>query len=235
MGEKYTYLWVDFFCIVFPFLFSFHPKLQFVKKWPFFWLPCILTASLFLIWDMLFTHWAIWNFNPRYILGIHFINLPLEELLFFICIPYACVFSYYCFTVLIPYKIYDRIVLAINGILMISLLVIACSFIFKLYTSVTFIFLALTLFITQKYKPEILSHFFMAYLFILIPFLLSNGVLTGSFIGRDVVRYHDAHNLGIRILTIPVEDCFYGMLLILLNVLGFEYLRTKERSRKKEV
>ena len=70
-----------------------------------------------------------------------------------------------------------------------------------------------------------LKMFYRAYGILLIPFLITNGLLTGSFIEDQVVWYNDNYNLGIRILTIPVEDVFYGMLLILLNIIIYEKLR----------
>lgn len=76
-------------------------------------------------------------------------------------------------------------------------------------------------------KSQWLGRFYGVYLVLLIPFMIVNGVLTGSGLQEPVVIYNDAQNLGSRILTIPVEDVFYGMLLILLNVLLFEKFKSK--------
>ncbi|MES2477571.1 MAG: lycopene cyclase domain-containing protein [Bacteroidota bacterium] len=222
MAEKYTYLLVDFFCIIFPFLFSFHPQLQFFKNWRAFIWPCLLTAAFFLIWDGIFTHIGVWSFNPHYVMGIYFWDMPIEEFLFFICIPYACVFSYHCFKVLFKFQRYQTFARVFYAVTATVLMIIALLHLTQLYTSVTFILCAVFLFYLVYKNEAILSTFFFCFLFILVPFILSNGVLTGSFFGRIVVQYNDAHNLGIRILTIPVEDTFYGMLMLMLNVWGYE-------------
>jgi lycopene cyclase domain-containing protein len=225
MAPKYTYLLVDFFCIIFPFIFSFHPRLQFYRNWRSFLIPCLLTGTFFLIWDGIFTDIGIWSFNPDYVIGIYFFKMPIEEFLFFLCIPYACVFSYHCFTILWPFSGNARLIRGFYALLASALMITGILYLDRLYTSVTFILCSSFLVYLLLSKADFLPVFFLTFLFILVPFVLSNGVLTGSFFGRTVVRYNDAHNLGIRILTIPFEDVFYGMLLLLLNVYGYERRR----------
>ena len=69
-----------------------------------------------------------------------------------------------------------------------------------------------------------MGRFYLAYLVSLIPFYIVNGILTGI----PVVIYNDLQNSGIRIGTIPFEDHFYSLAMILMNVLFFEYFRTKQ-------
>ena len=69
MPDHYTYLAVDFFCIIFPFLFSFIPRFNFIREWRYFMLPCLLTGLFFIVWDILFTYLGVWGFNPSYGLG----------------------------------------------------------------------------------------------------------------------------------------------------------------------
>ena len=54
-----------------------------------------------------------------------------------------------------------------------------------------------------------------------------NGILTGSGIEDAVVRYNDAEIIGLRLLTIPIEDLFYGFELFLLNVFFYQAFETK--------
>jgi len=225
--EKYTYLLVDFFCISIPFIFSFHPKLKFIKQWRHFVVPCLATASFFLIWDILFTCHGVWSFNSKKVIGIYFFNLPVEELLFFICIPYACLFTYHAISLFVKIKSYTKPTSIFSIFLILCLVLTAVLHIKQLYTSVTFFLLAIMFIFILFKKVNWLTHFYFSFLLILIPFFISNGVLTGSWIDAPVVIYNDRYNLGIRLLTIPLEDIFYGMLLFLMNVNGFEFSKRK--------
>ncbi len=95
------------------------------------------------------------------------------------------------------------------------------------YTCYTFAVLAILLFTTQfVLKASWLSKFYITYLLLLLPFLIVNGLLTGTGLENPVVWYNPAHIIGVHILTIPVEDVFYGMNLILLNVMIYTGLST---------
>lgn len=62
----------------------------------------------------------------------------------------------------------------------------------------------------------------ITYLVILPFFFASNGLLTGSLLDAPIVWYNNEHNLRLRLTTIPIEDVFYGLLLILLNLALYE-------------
>ena len=122
MPEQYTYLLVDLLCIVFPFAFSFYPKISFYKQWRFFVLPCLATALFFILWDIIFTGIGVWSFNPRYVCGAYLFGLPLEEYLFFICIPYACVFTYYSVTKLFNLPAFHKVATFLSWFLILFLI-----------------------------------------------------------------------------------------------------------------
>lgn len=230
-SERYLYLALDLFSISLPLIFSFYSPSPFYKKWKHLWVAILIPAIVFIVWDEWFTQVGVWGFNPRYLTGIYLGSLPLEEVLFFICIPYACVFTYHALNYLIkkdylgPYQ--KSITLFLVGLLITT----GALNYSNRYTIVTFFSLALFLLVLlYGLKVNYLGRFYLAYFFILIPFFLINGILTGSFIDEQVVWYNDAENMGLRMGTIPFEDTFYGMLLILMNVVIMEELQKKSRG-----
>lgn len=226
MSNKFTYLLIDILTIIVPFTFSFHPKINFYKTWKAFWPANIIITLFFIIWDVLYTHIGVWGFNDNYTCGLKLLNLPIEEVLFFICIPYASVFTYHCFKLYVKNpKVYTK---HVSLFLSVSLLVTGLIFISNLYTSATFISLG-TFIIFLKYilKVKWLHNFYLCYLVILLPFFIVNGILTGSWIDEPIVWYNNQENLKVRLLTIPIEDVFYGMLLLLLNTWLYERFSEK--------
>ena len=231
---KFTYLLIDLFSVLVPFIFSFHPSLKFYRNWLAFFPAMLITGSVFIAWDMYFAHLKIWGFNPAYLTGINIGNLPVEEILFFFCIPYACVFTYACLNIMI------KKTLSKNSQMIISCMLIALSVFMEVcfhglrYTAYAFAMLA-TLLVTAQFilKANWLSRFYVTYLLLLLPFVIVNGLLTGTGLTSPIVWYNPAHIIGLRILTIPVEDVFYGMDLILLNIMIYSGLSANLYERRK--
>lgn len=228
---QYTYLLVNFFTILVPFVFSFHPKLKFHKTWSAFFPAVFFTGFVFVLWDMLFTHLGVWGFNDRYLTGIEIGNLPVEEVLFFFCIPYACVFTFHCLDLFMGKTGTPKMQRFITLLLVAFLLVFGIIHFSRSYTATTFIsFALLLLFAEFVLKVNWLTRFYVIYSVLLIPFFIVNGILTGSWIEEQVVWYNAEEFMNFRIGTIPVEDAFYGAELILMNLLIYRYLLNRKKS-----
>ena len=197
--------------------------MQFSKRWKSFFPALLLTAAFFIVWDIFFTKIGVWYFNPRYHTGIEILGLPIEEWLFFICIPYASLFIHFAFHYFLP-KVFlsDTTVIRIYGLIVLIVLPVLIWNWGKWYTTVNYSLLLLLLTYTILKAPQILNTFFITFLIILIPFAIVNGILTGSFIAEPVVFYNDAENLGIRLGTIPIEDIGYAFSMLLMTLVFME-------------
>jgi lycopene cyclase domain-containing protein len=209
------YLTINLASIAIPFIFSFHPKLRFYEKWKGFFIGTLIIGGVFIIWDVIFTKLGVWGFNPDYLTGIYFFNLPIEEWLFFVCIPYASIFTHYSMAKLKKFELSLKVTGVISILVSGLCFVIAVVFPGRMYTFVTSIFTFFTILLAWIYFKKLLQRFYLSYAVILIPFLIVNGILTGSFIENEVVWYNNSENLGLRIFTIPIEDSFYGFSLLL--------------------
>jgi len=222
---KYLYLYVNVSCIIIPLLFSFILKKRFYQEWKYFIPANLFVAFIFLIWDYYFVKWGVWGFNSEYLSGICLNeHLPLEECLFFFCIPYACVFTYFVLREYNPHIFKTKLKINYYIIMMLPCLFVSIFNLEKMYTFSTFgfLFIFLLLCLIKKINLRLIT---LSYILILPFFFISNGVLTGSFISGEIVWYNDLENLNMRFWTIPYEDVFYGYLLISCNVLVYELIR----------
>lgn len=228
---KYTYLLVDLLSISVPLLFSFHPRLKFFKAWGSLLPAIILPASLFIAWDYFFVKAGVWSFNTGYLTGIQWLGLPMEEVLFFICIPYACVFTFFCLDKLCQLQMTPRLENLITGALVIGLIALATVHRSKAYSFSAFLVLAILLVLAKSLlRVSWLGRFYIIYAILMFPFMIVNGILTGSWIENAVILYNPSENMGMRLGTIPAEDIFYGMALFLFNLLVFVPLNKRRVS-----
>jgi lycopene cyclase domain-containing protein len=225
---KFLYLFIDFFTVFIPLVFSFHPKIKFYKKWKEFMIAAFVVAVIFITWDSIFTSLSVWNFNESYITGIYFLNLPIEEILFFICIPYSCVFTFYClnkfYNLSWNSKVENIFCLILSGFLLITGLI----FLNRIYSAVTFISTAfICILLNFVFKIDWFGKAISVYAILLFPFMIVNGILTGTGLQAPVVQYNKIEIFDIYLFTIPVEDVFYGLELFLLTLFIFQRLISK--------
>jgi len=222
---KSLYLIIDLATLCCPLFLSFDKNVQYIKSWKNSLLAAFLIAVPFITWDVIFTQNGFWGFNPDYITGIYIFHLPIEEILFFIIVPFACTFIYECcktflksyqftyfnrtFTFLIP--IYALILVYLDDV--------------GYYTLLSIVSSSLVLFWMMK-NPQY-RYIPIAFGFVLIPFFIVNGILTGGYTDSPVVWYNDAQKVDYRIFTIPMEDVLYNFALIVSNILAFEFLNKR--------
>lgn len=233
MDTNFIYLTILAASLLGPLALSFDRKVAFRKKWKFVFPAMVLPAVFYIAWDIYFTYKGVWDFNENCVVGkpFYFFNLPIEEVLFFFVVPYCCLFIYECIRVYfrnLKNKAHDKIIMKVMACV---LIILGLVFYKKMYTSWTFVFTgAFILFVLlnkKTFRHFDATSFLISYSIILVPFLFVNGYLTSI----PVISYNDAENLGLRISTIPLEDVFYGMLLVMMNVVIFERLKSKKRTK----
>ncbi|MDR6486542.1 lycopene cyclase domain-containing protein [Chryseobacterium vietnamense] len=226
----YTYILINFFTIIICFVASFDRRIHFNKLFGKFLLSSTIVAIPFIAWDIWFTAKGVWWFDLNYTLGFKIAGLPIEEWLFFYCIPFACVFTYYCLE-----KFFSLAwATALNNLIVftafIVLGVVGLLYNERIYTLLTVTVTITTLFylhfIAQK---EWIGKASFVYLVLMPGFFAVNGILTGSFIPSPVVNYNPGDFLGVRMGTIPVEDAVYGYSQFLLNIYVFKKITKNEK------
>lgn len=231
--KMYTYALIEFLTVIVCFIFSFDRRIRFNQHFLSFIKAAVIVAVPFIIWDILFTASGVWWFNYDYTVGLILCGLPVEEWLFFICIPFSCVFTFY---VLENYANLDSLK---KWNLVIAILIIAgCSAlaimnIGRMYTFVTGCAAVLSVVYLQFIaKQDWLAKSFVVYMVLMLGFFPVNGVLTGFGLDSPIVNYNSAEILNLRMLTIPVEDSIYGYAQFILVWYFFRYFKNRKLQKQ---
>lgn len=222
------YAWLMLASFVGPFFLSFDKKVAFFRLWPALFAGIGLNLILFVLWDSWFTRTGVWSFNPDYVWDYRILDLPLEEWSFFVVVPYASIFIYACLKAYINDNWWQNKVRFFNYTFIIWSILVIVVFHDKTYTVVNFA-LALVILLVQQYwiKGKYMGYFWMAYFVHLIPFFIVNGVLTGAVTPEPVVLYNPEEIIGVRLITIPIEDSVYALTCLLLPITVLEAIQQK--------
>ncbi len=221
-----TYLIINILIIIVPLILSFDKNISYYRKLPRLVFSILIVSTAFIIWDIFATKRGDWAFNPEHLVGIYFFGLPLEEILFFITVPYSCIFIYETtrfYTKEKTLKISKNIFLAMGVIL----ILFGIIFNYQHYTFTVSIFTGLFFLLAVYLKMNLLNsfHYWLTMLISFIPFLIVNYFLTSI----PVVTYNDSAFFGKRFITIPLEDFLYSFSMISLWILFYEVFKKRKK------
>lgn len=221
-----TYLIINILIIFFPLVLSFDKNLNYYKKIPKLILSILIVSTAYIIWDSIATKRGDWAFSPEHLIGIYFFGLPIEEILFFITVPYSCVFIYET----VKFYVKEKELRLNKNIFWgaaLFILIIAIVFNHQHYTFTVTIFTAIFFILTIFIKPQLLNsyHYWLTMLISFVPFLIVNYFLTSI----PIVTYNDAAFFGKRFITIPLEDFLYSFSMISLWILFYEIVLSKRK------
>jgi len=210
------YLLLDAIILAGPLLFSFERRIRYYRRWPAVAASIALVGTAYVIWDAIATERGDWAFAEAYTSGIHIAGLPLAEVLFFVVVPYSCLFIYEALQVFMRDRelpVYRPFYLGISVVA----LVLAGLYHEQSYTFTVLVVVAAFFTIAVLFFREVLAslHFWLFLLFSFIGFLIFNYLLTSI----PVVTYGSSAIWGVRVTTIPVEDFLYN-----ISMLGFYFL-----------
>lgn len=204
-----------------PLAFSWFGPTRFVHRFRPTLIAATLVAIPFLVWDVAVTgrHW--W-FNPDHVLSPRVFGLPLEEIAFFWTVPFACTFTWEMVWGPDPGPASPRL-RAVPWALLAGIPAGAVSFGAGLeYTGLALLALGTMGTADLVLRTHLTDRSaFWRFLAVVAGFtFVFNGYLTA----RPVVLYGEAYQLGLRIVTIPVEDFVYGTALVGTVVAVYERL-----------
>lgn len=176
-----------------------------------------IVAIPYIVWDHMVTGiW--WWFNPLYITGINIGKLPIEEIMFFISVPWSCLVIWENLKKIIKGKrkvSVDKLLIFLMILLVFSLL-----YLNKVYLSSVIMVNVIVLVLYKKLFKDFNVKALVVFDAVVV---LLTTIFNGYLTAKPVVLYAEALSL-FKIITIPIEDYLYGIALVNAVVLIYEKL-----------
>jgi len=232
-----NYITLDFLIILFPLIFTFFWKFKYYKFFKPLAVSIIIVGFSYILWDILVTSRGDWWFEKEYLIGIEIFGLPIEEILFFVVVPFACIFIYENLEFFIKDK---KVPFNKWFYLTIAAIFFVVGIIFRNqdYTILSMFSCSLFFILAPTLYPKLLQsrNYWFYIVFSFIPFIIFNYLLTSIFIvgyNPDAI-WGGAGAWNGRFFTIPFEDFFYNFSMLSFYILVYIYFKDKWKQSKKQ-
>lgn len=225
-----NYLMIDILIILFPLLFTFYKRFAYYRNFKPLFFSILIVGGCYIIWDAVATYRGDWWFNHKYVMEIRLLGLPLEEILFFVTVPYSCIFIYEALQYFLKDEEID-VDVRLFFILSIIFIIGGALFYDQYYTITVLISCGMFFFLAALLFPHILrSRIYWLFIMVaFIPFFVMNYLLTSI----PIVLYNSQAMWNIRITTIPVEDFFYNFSLLSFYLMVYLFFKAMFQDEAK--
>ena len=186
--------------------------------------PSLIVTLIFSETGVFFSGLKVWTFNPDFLLGLSYRQLPLEMYLFYFTFSFACLGIYTYLNAKFPKNDLQKYSLSLSNLLlgiMVAMFFFAYS---KWYTVIIFaILFLLLLYIEYKNQLRFMYKFYRAFVVCLLPFYLSFGILCNV----PILTYKAEETIDVNLINIPFENHFYMMGMLLLGVYFMEVFKSR--------
>lgn len=221
---KFEYLLFNLIVIAGPLAYSFEKTINFRQFWREAFFGIVGSLIVYVLWDSSVTN-RHWYFNTPYMLDFRLLKLPIEEWLFFITVPYACLFVREVLKLVVKNsqkRELEWVRAGMFALLPFGVLIFQSG---KEYTGLVLIAFGVVAFLDRQLRTNTLLQT-RTYIFLasVIGFtLVFNMYLTA----RPLLIYAPAYQLDFRVITIPIEDFGYGLTHIALCNVIYEYFKIR--------
>jgi lycopene cyclase domain-containing protein len=210
----YLYLYINLAIIIGPLIISFERRrINYCSRIKSVAFSTFCVGTAFVAWDALATSRGHWSFNPVYLVGPKLLGLPFEEILFFITVPFSCLFTYEA----LAYFVKDarlaklgKLPLAVG----LALALLSVLFVNKEYTFLAMLSVAISVLVAHKLVKDMFSsRLYWLYIALAFTFFF---VFNYFLTSLPIVEYSSLATSGLRVTTIPVEDFMFNFSMLTL-------------------
>ncbi len=221
---NYTYLLINVALLLIPLILIYSMKMQQNRAVKFMLLAVFINVFVFSVPTEYLTQMKVIVFNPPYLTGFILWQLPIEELLFSLVMPFAGLAVYIFLNTRFPDLKFEKYSLALSNILLGICIAILYFGYHNLYTLFTFlILLVFLLYVEYVNKIRFMYRFYRAWLVSLVPFYIAASIVNAL----PVIQYNEKETLIFNFLNVPFESPFYFMGMLLLTVYLFELFKSR--------
>lgn len=179
-----------------------------------------VVAPIYILWDQLAVVFGTWSFDSAHVTGVYFFHLPVEEVSFFLVVPFSTMLIYEAIKRYIRGRFMPGKVTIIASIFASLLIILGVLNLSRSYTSVASFFAAGSIVtglgIDRQLMVKKSLWLYMAISY--VPFIFFDHLM----VTLPVFTYGKGAIIGLRIANIPVEEFEYVFSLLMFYVIFYD-------------